>query len=109
MEKELTIDEMFHGLIAGDEYVLKSTLRENWEAFNNGTLRYFIPGTSNYIVMDLDMDGTPIFRWNHCGSSAEEATKEDLEWLLNTIFKRKPEDFVKLDIHAVTDVINEGR
>lgn len=109
MEEELTIDDMYSGLMKGYKYVLKETLRGDWRAFQDGRLRYFVPGSFNSIVLDIEDDGTPIFCWSHYGSSAEKATKEDLEWLLKVIFKSEPSEFVKLDIHAVTDVINEGR
>lgn len=109
MEERLTIDHMYDGLMRGYKYVLKSTLRYNWEAFNEGRLRYFTPGSSDYIVLGDEKDGTPIFMWGHYGSSANKATKNDLEWLLETIFKCESDDFTKLDIHALTDVINEGR
>lgn len=42
-----------------------------------------------------DLDGTPIWRWCHYGSSAERATLANLEWLIRDIFNMKPEEFQK--------------
>ncbi len=35
----------------------------------------------------------PYFCWTHCGSSANKATKEELQWLIETIFGMTPEEF----------------
>jgi hypothetical protein len=34
-------------------------------------------------------------RWRHYGSSANENTKQALQWLIETIFKTTPEEFEK--------------
>lgn len=36
----------------------------------------------------------PIWRWRHYGSSAKPATVKDLLWILDTVFKMKPSEFV---------------
>lgn len=36
----------------------------------------------------------PIFCWNHYGSSANKATKKELQWIIEVIFKVTPEEFV---------------
>ena len=38
--------------------------------------------------------GLTIWRWRHYGSSANPATLKDLKWILDTIFKMKPSEFV---------------
>lgn len=106
MEKELTIDAMFTGLIKGDTYVLKKTLQNDWQSFKSGKFRYFVPGDFDSIYLSDDIDGTPIFKWQHYGSSANKATKDNLKWLLETIFKRDASEFVKLDYDALLNVIN---
>lgn len=40
-------------------------------------------------------DGKPIWRWNHCGSSANRATLDELDWIITEIFGMKPEEFEK--------------
>lgn len=34
-------------------------------------------------------------RYSHYGSSATKNTKKDLEWILETIFKMNPSEFIK--------------
>lgn len=34
-------------------------------------------------------------RWRHYGSSANDNTKRDLQWIIETIFKTTPEEFEK--------------
>lgn len=34
-------------------------------------------------------------RWSHYGSSANENTKADLQWIIEMIFKTTPEEFEK--------------
>lgn len=45
-------------------------------------------------VMCLSPDGKYI-RWQHFGSSANSATKNDLQWIIETIFNLSPETFEK--------------
>ena len=106
MDKELTLDEMFTGLVNGKQYVLKNTLRSEWRLFQDGTLRYFVPGGGDTVYMD---DLGDYIHYQHYGSSAIKVDKNELEWLLNTIFECKPSDFTELNHHALLDVINEGR
>lgn len=108
MEDNLTIDEMFHGLIDGKQYVLKDEMRLRWRSFNNGTLRYFTPGGSKEIHLE-EYDTRDAIAYSCHGTSAVDVTKDDLEWLLKTIFKAEPSDFVEYNVHTVLDVINEGR
>lgn len=35
-----------------------------------------------------------LFCWHHYGSSANKATKDDLDWIIRVIFKTTPEEFV---------------
>lgn len=106
MDKELTLSEMFSGLIQGKQYVLKDTLRSEWRLFKDGTLRFFVPGGGDTIYMD---DAGEYLHYQHYGSSAIQVDIDELEWLLKTIFKCEPKDFTELDHHAILDVINEGR
>lgn len=106
MDKELTLSEMFTGLVNGKQYVLKNTLKSDWRLFQDGTLRFYVPGGFDTIYMD---DFGEYIHYNHHGSSAVEVTKDDLEWLLNTIFKCEPSDFTELNHHAILEIINEGR
>ena len=39
-------------------------------------------------------NGGEFWFWRHFGSSAEEATLEGLDWLLKTIFKLTPAEFM---------------
>ena len=107
MDKELTLDEMYKGLLEDKQYILKDELRWQWKSFCNGTLRFFVPGGFNEI--HLSGLGGEYFAYNHAGSSAVTATKDNLEWILETIFEAKPSNFTELDRYAITDVINEGR
>ena len=34
------------------------------------------------------------FIWNNYGSSANKATKKDLKWIIEVIFKMTPEEFI---------------
>lgn len=105
MDESLTLDDMYKGLLVdGKQYILKDELRWQWKAFNNGTLRFFVPGGFNEIHLDGEY-----FSYNCHGSSAVTAAKDDLEWLLETIFEKNPSDFTELNHHAIIDVINEGR
>lgn len=105
MDESLTLDEMYRGLLFDDkQYILKDELRWQWKSFQNGTLRFFVPGGFNEIHLDEDY-----IAYNCHGSSAVTATKENLEWLLETIFEAEPSDFTVLDTHALMGVINEGR
>lgn len=45
-------------------------------------------------VLSLSCDKKYI-RWQHFGSSANSATKTDLQWIIETIFKTTPEQFEK--------------
>lgn len=104
MDKELTLDDIYEGLMKGQQYILKDTLRSDWRMFKDGTLRFFVPGGSNEMHLDEDY-----IAYTCHGSSAVTATKENLEWLLETIFKAEPSDFTELNHHAIMNVINEGR
>ena len=106
MDKELTLDEMFTGLVNGKQYIMKNTLRSEWRMFNNGTLRFFVPGGGDTIYMD---DLGECFHYQHYGSSATKVDKDELKWLLDNIFKCTPDEFTELNHHALIDVINEGR
>lgn len=108
MDKGLTLDDIYEGLMAGKQYVLKKTLRGDWQAFKNGTLRYYTPGGFNEIHKSHSQ-GKDYFSYTHCGSSAVAAEKDNLEWLLETIFVCDPSDFTELNHYAILDVINEGR
>lgn len=35
----------------------------------------------------------PYFCWTHYGSSANKATREELAWIIETIFQMTPEEF----------------
>lgn len=104
MDKELTLNDIYEGLIDGKQYILKDTLKWEWKAFCDGTLRFFVPGGFDELHCDEEY-----IAYNHHGSSAVTATKDNLKWLLETIFKADPSDFTELDKYAITDVINEGR
>lgn len=108
MDKELTLDDIYEGLMKGQQYVLKEELRRDWRMFKNGTLRFFVPGGFDEIHL-IHSQGKDYFSYNHYGSSARTAEKDELEWIIEKIFKKKPSDFTVLDIHALMDVINEGR
>lgn len=111
MDKGLTIDEMFEGLMSGKQYVLKETLRRDWAGFQDGTLRYFVPGGFDEIHKEHSYDGTgkDYFCYDHYGSSAMTAERDNLEWILEAVFKTGTEDFTELNHHTILDVINEGR
>lgn len=102
--EELTTKALLHGLIEGKEYILKTRLQWDWEAYQEKRLRFFVPQASLYI----DEDGEYI-HWQCHGSSAEEISLESLEWLLDKIFECEASDFVELNMNSVLDVINEGR
>lgn len=108
MDKELTLDEMFMGLLSDKRYVLKSTLRSTYKLFKEGRLRFYTPGGSDEVHLVNGEDET-YFGYTHFGSSAVTAEKDQLEWLLKTIFKADPSDFTELNYYAILDVINEGR
>ena len=108
MDEQLTLAEMFKGLLDDKQYVLKETLRSDWRMFNDGTLRYFTPGGQNEIHLE-EGDNDVYFGYKHAGSSAVSVTKDDLEWLIKTIFKAEPSDFVELNQHTILEVINENR
>lgn len=108
MYKELTLDEMYKGLLDDKVFVLKQSLLSDWRMFNAGTLRYFTPGGRNEIHLEMD-DHDVYFGYKHVGSSAVTARKDGLEWIIKTIFKSEPSDFVELNYHTLLDVINEGR
>ena len=38
--------------------------------------------------------GKKFFYWNHYGSSANKATKKNLKWIIEVIFKMTPEEFI---------------
>lgn len=104
MDKDLTLDDIYEGLIDGKQYILKNTLKWEWKAFCDGTLRFFVPGGFDEIHLEDEYAC-----YNHHGSSAVTITKDNLKWLLETIFKSDPSDFTELDKYAIMDVINEGR
>lgn len=106
MDKELTYEDIFHGLIAGKQYVLKKTLQWQWKMFKNNDMRYFVPGTSDEIHMSAFGE---YFAWTHYGSSANDATMDGLKFIIDTIFKADPSDFTEMSASALVDVINEGR
>lgn len=108
MDKELTLNDIYEGLMAGKKYVLKRTLRSDWQAFMTGKLRYYVPGGFNEIHKTHSF-GEDYFSYTYYGSSAVTATKDNLKWLLETIFECDPSDFTELNHHAILDVINEGR
>lgn len=41
-----------------------------------------------------NVSGRPIWCWRKAGGSANPATLKDLKWILDTIFKMKPSEFV---------------
>ena len=46
-----------------------------------------------YAVLSYD-SMKRLFRWRHFGSSANKATKKELEWIITEIFKTTPENFM---------------
>ena len=108
MDKDLTLDDIYEGLMKGQQYILKDALRSDWQMFKKGTLRFFVPGGFDEIHL-THSQGKDYFSYNHYGSSARTAEKDELKWIIETIFKKQPSDFTVLDIHALMGVINEGR
>lgn len=108
MDKDLTLDDIYEGLIDGKQYILKDTLKWEWKSFCDGTLRFFVPGGFDEIHL-IHSQGKDYFSYNHYGSSARTAERDELKWIIETIFEKKPSDFTVLDIHALMGVINEGR
>lgn len=106
MDDNLSYEDIFHGLIKGKQYVLKSALRSDYIMFQEGTLRFYVPGGFDEIHMT---DDGKYFAWTHAGSSANDATMDGLRFIIDTIFSCKPSDFTELNHHAILDVINEGR
>lgn len=100
----MTVEELFHGLVEGKEYIMKNRLQAEWDSFQSGRLRFFVPQPNLY----MDEDGD-YFHWNHYGSSANEVSLDSLKFLLEKIFECGADDFVELDKNSVLDVINEGR
>lgn len=45
--------------------------------------------------------------WRCCGSSANKNTKEDLKWIIETIFQCTPEEFVQTYECKTIEEINE--
>ena len=56
---------------------------------------YRFPMYWGVLKKDLSRSGKPILAWNNYGSSAEDFTRQDLKWLIETIFKTTPEQFIK--------------
>lgn len=108
MDEALTLSDIYEGLMDGKQYMLKNGLKWEWNSFKDGTLRYFIPGGFDEIHK-THSQGKDYFSFTSYGSSAVTATKDELKWLLETIFKAEPSDFTELNHHAIIDVINEGR
>ena len=50
---------------------------------------------STVLSYGYDIDGSPIWRWRHYGSSAARATVRNLGWIIENIFDMTPEEFVK--------------
>ena len=107
MDKELTLDEMYLGLLNDKRYALKNDLRSNYRLFKEGRLRYYTGGSHEIHLVNGEHDA--YFGYTHFGSSAVTAEKDQLEWLLKTIFKADPSDFAELNYDTIMDVINEGR
>lgn len=108
MDENLTLNDIYEGLMEGKQYVLKNTLRSDWRMFRDGTLRFFVPGGFDEVHL-THSQGKDYFSYNNYGSSAVTADKDELKWLLETIFKKDPSDFTELNHHAILDVINEER
>ena len=51
----------------------------------------------------------PLFCWSHYGSSANDATKKDLLWIITTIFDITPEQFEKQYMTRTTFAEKYGR
>ena len=43
----------------------------------------------------LNYDGIKYFHYTHFGSSATKATKANLKWIIETIFRMTPAEFIK--------------
>lgn len=69
------------------------------EMFNNlkkgGTYGHMVTNVRYPYFHENIWNNGKFFCWNHYGSSANRATKEELEWLITTIFKCEPEEFVQ--------------
>ena len=73
-----TIDEIYNNLMDGNQYgyVLKNV---RFQVFNTVLCKHYCK---------------PFFCWSHYGSSANKATKKELLWIIEVIFKMTPEDFI---------------
>ena len=61
---------------------------------NGGYYGYMVtPVRYPYFYRSLQYDGK-YFLWHVAGSSAVKATKDDLAWLIENIFKITPEKFI---------------
>lgn len=75
---DLFFEEIYKNLMSGNRYV---------ELLTN--VRF--PCEWWVLLYDKPLN---IFRWRNFGSSANPATKEDLRWILNSIFRMSPQEFV---------------
>ena len=79
MTKREAISIIYENLQKGNEYGYFDGLNDK-KYFNTVLLKHWCKN---------------IFVWRHFGSSANKATKQELEWIIEVIFKMKPQEFLQ--------------
>lgn len=82
------VKQLYDGLNSGKQYILRRDLESKQRLFDSGELRYFVPTANLYMA-----DG--YIGWRHYGSSANKNTLNELQWVIDAIFKGD-DDFVDM-------------
>ena len=80
--------DLYIGLNDGKRYCLKKDFMLEARLYTEGEHRYFAP----HVALSADPE---YIRWSHYGSSANKNTIDDLQWILEYIFKCEADEFVE--------------
>lgn len=97
-----TLNRIFDNLQNGETYGHIAYYRQDYPEKDLAGKEYFSFNLGKHYYK-------PLFCWTHYGSSANKATKKDLQWLINTIFGMTASEFEKRFITRTAFIEKYGR